>query len=181
VPANPWSTVFDGYGWVRIDALTGTVDMAPQASTRPDETHSSLVRSVATYGDVDLQLQMRTVRQLRTGSAPNPWETAWALWNYTGNESFYYLILKPNGWELGKADHAYPGAQRFLATGSKAFPVGPLYDVHVRQVGNVLTAWADGQLLTTFTDNERPYRSGAVALYNEDAEVHFENVRITAL
>jgi hypothetical protein len=45
----------------------------------------------------------------------------------------------------------------------------------------VITAWVGDRQLTTFTDAERPYLSGSVALYNEDAEVHFENVRITAL
>jgi hypothetical protein len=124
---------------------------------------------------------MRTVRQLRTGSAPNPWEAAWALWHYTDNEHFYYVILKPNGWELGKEDPAYPGAQRFLATGESPFPIGPTYTVRVRQIGNVTTVWADGRQLVSFTDNERPYRSGAIGLYNEDAEVEFDGVSVTDL
>ena len=40
------------------------------------------------------------------------------MWDYTDNNHFSYLALKTNGWELGKRDPAYPGGQRFLATGS---------------------------------------------------------------
>ena len=178
--AIAWDTVFTGYGWVRY-GTSPQVSMAPMVSTRPDETHASLARTTSVHGDLDVTLRMRTVRQLRTGSAPNPWEAAWGLWHYTGNTSFYYVILKPNGWELGKADPAYPGAQRFLATGETPFPIGPWYTVRVRQVGNVMTVWADGRQLVSFTDNERPYRSGNVAVYNEDAEVEFDGVTITDL
>jgi hypothetical protein len=180
VPAPSWLTVFDGYGWVHYGDA-GRITMAPMASTRPDETHASLARTASVHGDLDLSLRMGTVRQLRTGTAPNPWEVAWGIWNYTDNVHFYYVILKPNGWELGKADPAYPGAQRFLATGETPYPIGPMYSVRVRQVGNTITVWAEGRQLVTFTDNERPYRSGNVAVYNEDAEVAFDSISITDL
>jgi hypothetical protein len=175
-----WNTIFDGYGSVGVAGSDPAAALAPKASTQPGETHAALVASKAQFGDLDLTLRMQTVRQLRTGSAPNPWETAWALWNYTDNTHFTYLVLKPNGWELGKEDPAYPGAQRFLATGSDPFPVGSWYQVHVHQVANTISVSVDGKLLTTFVDNERPYTSGAVALYTEDADVRFDDVRVQA-
>ena len=121
---------------------------------------------------------MRTVRQLRTGTAPNPWEVGWTLWHQTDNTHFYYFILKPNGWELGKADPAYAGAQRFLATGGQVFSPSAWHTVRVRQVGSAMTVWVDGSPVASFTDNERPYTNGAFGLYNEDAEVHFDEVHI---
>ena len=30
------------------------------------------------------------------------------LWRFLDDNHFYYLVLKPNGWEIGKADPAYP-------------------------------------------------------------------------
>jgi hypothetical protein len=109
-----------------------------------------------------------TRHQLRT-PVPNPWEVAWVLWHYTDDTHFYYLALKPNGWELGKEDPAYPGAQRYLATGSdRKFPIGSWYSTTIVQRGAVIT----------FTDGQRPYRSGHAGLYNEDADVRFD--RITA-
>ena len=74
--------------------------------------------------------------------APN-WEVAWVFWNYLRPEQSYYFVPKPAGWERGKSDDTkadpngpecdlpsytnclYPGAQRYLATGSSpSFAVG---------------------------------------------------------
>jgi hypothetical protein len=151
------------------------------ASTRPDETHAALVRSVRTLGDLEVRVHVRTDRQLRTGSLPNPWEVAWLLWHYTDNTHFYYVILKPNGWELGKEDPAYPGAQRFLATGERQFPIGEVYDIRIRQVDNRIAVWVDGSELVTFVDQERPYTGGALGLYTEDATASFWPGTITPL
>ena len=73
--------------------------------------------TVSEFTDIDMTTTLGTVRQVRNGPA-NPWEVAWLLWHYTDDQHFYSIVLKPNGWELGKEDPAYPGAQRFLATGA---------------------------------------------------------------
>ena len=44
-----------------------------------------------------------------------------------------------------------------------------------------MTVWADGQLLTKFTDTERPYTSGSVGFYNEDAKTYFDDVSVVDL
>jgi Ca2+-binding RTX toxin-like protein len=151
--------------------------LAPQASTTPGETHAALVVSQASFTDVRFSAGFQTIEQLRTGSAPNPWECAWAVFNYTDNTHFYYVAFKPNGWELGKADPAYPGAQRFLATGAlPACAVGTEHSFDIQTDGNVIKVWLDGALLTTFTDTENPYLSGKVGFYTEDAKVAFDNV-----
>lgn len=99
--------------------------LRPQPSAQPAETHASLALGPETTGDVAVQVDMATTRHLRTGSAPNPWEVGWLLWRITDPQHFYYFIPKPNGWELGKADPAYAGGQRFLATGDwPQFPLG---------------------------------------------------------
>jgi len=173
-----WLDVFNGYGTAGIESAGNLVlAQSPKAATQPGETHAALAVTSQQFGDVDVTLQMRTVAQLRTGSTANPWEVAWALWNYTDNTHFYYVVLKPGGFEIGKEDPAYPGAQRFLVTsGAMQFPIGRWYTVHVKQVANTFTVSVDGVQIAQFTDNERPYTSGAVGLYSEDAYVHFNNV-----
>ena len=177
-----WRTQFDGYGRVQVErAGTKVLSLKPKVSTRASETHAALVTSKKTFSSMEFSARAKTVRQLREGK-PNPWESAWLIWNYKDNTHFYYLALKPNGWEVGKADPAYPGAQRFLATGSdKRFPVGTWSSVEVRQVGATMTVWADGKQLTTFTDTERPYTSGSVGFYNEDAKTIFDNVSVVGV
>lgn len=168
-----WLSVFNGHGTnVGDDA---SLSLSPKAAEDPGTTHAGLVVSTASYTDVRYAARMRTVKQLRTPH-PNPWEVAWLVWAYTDPGHFYYITLKPNGWELGKRDPAYPGGQRFLATGKEKYPVGDVYDVRVEQRGPVLAVSADGKPLVTFTDTERPYREGRVGAYTEDATVRFEEI-----
>ena len=175
-----WKAVFDGYGRVGVTKDDSKVlSLRPKVADKASETHAALVVSRKQFGDVDMEMRMKTVDQLREGPA-NPWEVAWSIWHYQDNTHFYYVILKPNGWEVGKADPAYPGAQRFLATGSKRFEVGKWHDVRVRQVGATMTVWANGQKLTSFKDGERPYKGGRVGVYNEDAKTYFDDIVVKA-
>ncbi|MHB9862536.1 calcium-binding protein [Streptomyces sp. YIM S03343] len=168
-----WLSVFNGHGTNTGD--DGSLSLSPRAAEDRGTTHAGLVVSIASYRDVRYEARMRTVRQLRD-PGPNPWEVPWLVWAYTDPEHFYYVTLKPNGWELGKRDPAYPGGQRFLATGRRPYPVGAWYAVRVRQDGAVLTVEAGGRRLVMFTDIERPYAAGRVGAYTEDATVRFEGL-----
>jgi hypothetical protein len=146
-----------------------------------DQTSAALALSAEEFGDLELSARMRTDEQLRRPEG-NPWEVAWLLWHYTDNQHFYYVALKPNGWELGKAHPDHPGAQQFLATGSApAFPVGGWYEVDVRQVGDRIQVSVDGEPLVDFRDADGPYLEGSVGLYTEDAAVEFSHIRLEAL
>jgi hypothetical protein len=172
-----WRAVYDGYGTTRISTEDGhRLTMSPKSPAEPQVTHAGLVTTTRDFADIDLTAQMQTVRQLRSGQA-NAWEVAWLLWHYTDDHHFYSIVLKPNGWELVKEDPAYPGAQRYLATGDEpTFPIGVQHTVQLRHVGNSMAVWANGKLLTTYTDTERPYAGGRIGLYTEDAEVAFDSV-----
>ena len=174
-----WTSTYNGYGYNGI-GLDGTHVLVerPKQSLSPNVTHAGLVTSRASFRDTDLTVRVRTVRQLRLPT-PNTWEVGWTLWHYTNDTHFYYLVLKPNGWELGKEDPAYPGAQRYLRTGSSpTFAVGRWHTMHIRQVGNVITVWGDRTRLASFTDKQRPYTNGHVGLYDEDSLVHFDTVSV---
>lgn len=178
---GPWHNIFSGGGTQKIiQGLTSKVlQQSPQVATSSGVTHASLMTSIASFGDLTYQVDVNTRQQLRTGSTPNAWEMGWVTWHYTDNTHFYNLVLKTNGWELDKEDPNYPGAQRFLTSGgSPTFAVGTSYTVKVQQVSNVITIWVNGNLLTTFTDNETPYLSGSIALYNEDAKVDWDNITV---
>ncbi|PAZ15461.1 calcium-binding protein [Streptomyces sp. SA15] len=172
-----WTSVFNGHG-----TNTGDDDslfLSPKAAQDPGSTHAGLIVSTQSYGDVRLRARMRTVEQLRTPH-PNPWEVPWLVWAYTDPEHFYYITLKPNGWELGKRDPAYPGGQRFLATGHEEYPVDEWYEVRVEQRGAELRVAVGGQDLVKFTDAERPYLQGQVGAYTEDATVEFEGLEASS-
>ncbi|MFN2593981.1 MAG: family 16 glycoside hydrolase, partial [Actinomycetota bacterium] len=172
--------VFNGYGSVGVVKSDSKVlELKPRRSASAGETHSSLVTSKATFGDLDYRVRAKTVKQLRAGT-PNPWETAWVVWHYRDNTHFYYLALKTNGWELGKENPKYPGAQRFLKTGSSPkFPVGHWNSVEVHQVGATMRITVNGHKLVKFTDRKHPYLNGSVGMYTEDAKVFYDNVSVS--
>jgi hypothetical protein len=177
-----WRDVSNGGGTTGIVLQQGSRVLHENTSVPYSviTSHSSLTVSTPSFNDLDLSLQLRTVAQLRS-SSPNPWEVAWVLWHYGDANHYYYVILKPNGWEIGKRDPAYPGYQRFLATGATpSFTVGNWYNVRIRQVGGAISVWANGALLTSFTDSERPYLSGSIGLSGQDAHVHFDNVIVSS-
>lgn len=179
-----WELRYHGYGCVAIESHAehdatphATLFMAPVAAQSAGDTHAPLVLGPAHGDEFTLKASVETVQHTRRGDTPNPWEVAWVVWQYQDDEHFYYFIPKPNGWELGKRDPAYPGGQRFLATGTdRVFPIGRVHHVTVQQTGTLLTVAVDGQPLVQFRDAERPYRSGRVALYAEDAAVRVHRV-----
>lgn len=172
-----WQVVFTGFGQVGGD--DETVTLAPKAAADHDITHGALVVDHQVPIDLRLSATVTTTEQLRVGGTPNAWEVGWVLWRYTDPDHFYAIALKPNGWELSKQDPAYPGKQRFLASGtSPTFAVGRPHTLEVTHVGPTVTVAADGRHLTTFTDTERPYRSGGLALYTEDARVTFSDITV---
>lgn len=181
---GPWTVVFAGFGCVRIesDGLNSWLHAVPKVP-KGGNTHSALITGPSFSGALTYDVRLITIEQTRQGGrkAPRPWEVGWVAWNYTDNDHFYYFIAKPNGWELGKRDPAYTGGQRFLSTGtSPTFPIGQQYSVRITQdATNTMSASVNGQLLTTFTDTERPYTSGKIGLYTEDAHVHFDDVLVT--
>ena len=178
---GPWIAVFDGYGTTSVERDSSNVlELSPAAATRAGETHAALVRSEQSLGDLDVTVRLRTVQQLRSGT-PNPWEVGWVLWHYSDNTHFYYVALKPNGWELGKEDPAYRGAQRFIGgNSSPAFAVGSWHTVRIQQSGATMTISADGATLGSVTDGERPYVNGEIGLYTEDARVHVDTVSVSS-
>lgn len=152
--------------------------LGPAAAETQGDTHAALALAPGVYrSPVRFSGRVATLAQLRRGSPPNAWECAWLVWSYQDPEHFYYLALKPNGWELGKRDPAYRGGQRFLATGQRAFPIGSWHKFRIFQKGGEIAVVVDGAPLVTFADRAQPiYASGRLGLYTEDARVALDDV-----
>lgn len=200
-----YSVVWTGGGTVQISSnhtlrLESTAD--PAANGWGD-TASTLVTSTNSIADFDETVRMRTIAQLRNETVPagsrgtpNPWEVAWFGWHFiqAGNDTaFYYVTLKPIGFELGKVDqrlrnpdgsYILAGGQRFLYTNTTPYPINTWHTLRVRQLGAAISVWANGTYITTFTDGpgssnwnsaETVLTSGAWAYYHEDARVEFDD------
>jgi 1,2-diacylglycerol 3-beta-glucosyltransferase len=181
-----WLTVFTGYGHTEVTGTGAaqTITTAPSTTRSRRATHAALVVSRGHYADFVATLRVQTVRQLRRGAAgrPNPWEVGWVVWHYTSEHSFYALTLEPTGWLLSKQDPAYPGGERFLASGrTPRFRVGATHRVGIVQIGDQITVSADDHLLTRFTDTRQAYLRGSFGAYSEDSDARFWDVRVRTL
>ena len=173
-----WTDAFNGFGSTAVVADgTWVLDETPAATVAEAQTHAALVASRPSFGDLALVATVRTVSQLRR--VPNPWEVGWVLWHETDTQHFYAVVLKPTGWEIDKEDPAYPGGQRFLASGTTpVFPVGAWHGIVIVQHGNAISVSADDTPLVQVIDAERPYLYGRIGLYTEDAEAQFGAVTV---
>lgn len=183
-----WNVNFAGYGSVSVvNTKTKSLRLRPKVAANSSNTHAALVTSRASLRSkcLDVRSTVRTTKQLRQSSKPNPWEVAWLVWDFKDNANFSYLIAKPNGWELGKRDPAYEGGQRFLSTGSNAkTKIGAWAKLRVvrKVLGNgsnrrtATLAYLGSRKVTSFVDRERPNVMGKIGLYSEDATVDFDKV-----
>ena len=181
-----WQVVFAGYGAVSKPAMRPHVlRLSPARAQSAGETHAALVVSRKSFANRCLDVKTRVIvrEQLRVGSAPNPWETAWLIWDYLDNDHFSYLAIKTNGWELGKRDPVYPGGQRFLATGeAPATAAGQWRSARIKRTASAdglrstIRAFVGGINVATFRDTERPYVSGKLGMYVEDATADFDKI-----
>ncbi|MCU0299211.1 MAG: hypothetical protein MUF33_11950 [Candidatus Nanopelagicales bacterium] len=177
---GPWRVVFAGYGEV-VATSNSRLRLRPAIATAPEQTHAALAVTDATYSSTRIKARVTLNQQLRTGSAPNPWETGWLITRYQDPEHFYYLALKTNGWELGKRDPAYPGGQRFLATGpAPTAREGQSQVAVLIAKGSKLTVRINGNTVTSFSDAETAYTTGSAGVYTEDADVTFDQIAVTS-
>jgi hypothetical protein len=172
--AGDWRT-----WWGQAAIENGAYTLASKAPVSPGETHSALLTSTSSWGDHAFSFTTTTLEQLRAGSRPNAWEVAWAMFRFRDLENYYYFILKPNGYELGKKQGS--DEQIFLVTGaSPQLTLGKRNRIQIQAQGARIRVFVDGARIVDFTD-PNPLRSGSVGLYEEDARVRFDSVTVTRL
>jgi hypothetical protein len=176
---NTWTDQWNGYGTAQTTAdstLNAYVAaLEPEEPTSPSQTHSTLLTTQSSYTSPTFTVPVRTVQQVRQGSPPNPWEVGWVLWDFNPTtDSFYGVILKPNGWELVKEAN---GTESFIATGSApTFPIDNWYKITVAQSGPQISVSVDGQQLVSAYDGS--FTTGAIGLYCEDSLATFGDVKV---
>lgn len=164
--------------WGTVRLHDNVASLASASPTSPSRTYSALATSRKGWTNYTMTYIQRNVGQLRKGSRPNTWECAWSMFRYRDLENYYYFILKPNGWEIGKKHGS--DDQIFLATGtSPAARIGYADTIKISVVSSTITVWVNGRQIARYTDR-RPIGSGAVGIYEEDAHVHFDNVYVYA-
>jgi hypothetical protein len=165
--------------WGAARVVDGGLVLASRAPRRAAETYSSLVTTRHYWRDFAVAMNVRPIRRLRLGTSPNTWETGWVFFRFRDLHNYYYFILKPNGWELGKKHGS--DRQIFLATGSRPrLAIGSRARVRIAARGARITVRVNGSRILSFVDRRPLRRGGAIGLYEEDARVRFGDVTIVS-
>jgi len=184
-----WYCAWTGYGEAGTELVNNdlALKLKPLGSTKPSETHSTLVYSTSSFTDGVIDVDVRTVEQLRLQKkgksyipAANSWEVAWVLWRVANASNFYYFMVKTNGAEFGRV---VGGAQQILVTlTNPKLKVGVWDHWTIRVQGSRFTISVNSAIVADVTDLTPPaiLSSGAVGLYCEDAYVQFDNVMVAA-
>ncbi|NQV12081.1 hypothetical protein HQ524_01835 [Candidatus Uhrbacteria bacterium] len=182
--STEYEEIFNGYGKVSVSEAGDSVYLEPQHSTQSGETHAALVVSKKELNNnFKVSYTVNTHSQLRTGSAPNPWEVGWFAFGYNPDGTFKYLILKPNGYGIELGESLGNDKQNFLWTsrvGDKSFNVGQSYRVSLEAANGEIVVSIDGveELKYKMTDKDILDANGRFGFYSEDAAVTFSEISI---
>jgi hypothetical protein len=187
-PNGKWYGFWDGGGAFGVkqdqkDNISNNIFYEEtRAVTTNSQTESALVLTTQEFKDFILSVDVRTDKQMRQNSAPNPWEVGWIIWKWNDNTSFYYFVVKTTGAEVGKYEGGInPIDQIILKTNSSIkASIGQWMHWDIIVKGNHITAIVDGTTVFDF-DDASSFDSGTIGLYNEDAAVGFDNVVIVPL
>jgi hypothetical protein len=190
-PNGKWINNFNGFGSAGVqDDGTGTGNhvffMYPATSTSPSETHANSVSSTKKFSDFELDIDVKTLQQLRQNSPPNPWEAATVFFRQTDTFHYYAFVLKTNGIEFDKKDcntctDPVQGQQFLVTASSPTLQIDAWSHWKITATGNHITITVDGNKVVDYIDQimSPQLSSGAVVMYDEDAYVNFDNVYIT--
>jgi 3-keto-disaccharide hydrolase len=191
-PNLKWRDVYGGYGLKGV--TNGYFFEYPKTSTSPGETHATLTTSTASFRDFQMTMYMKTVKQLRQNSLPNPWETAWIFWHYTDQFHNYALVLKTNGFQIEKKDNNVRcDCEIFLKTTSTpTVQIGQWQRLTLRVTNSAfntphIQVWVNGVVAADFIDNSiglpnaPQLQTGYMGMYDEDSITNFADVYVTPL
>lgn len=210
-PNGKWKETYAQSASVKVDPQTGNnaMVMTTGIAIKPSETYSSLLLSTQKFKDFDLSIDVKTLKQSRTGSIPNNWEVAWLMWNrFDRYDDFHYYAFlmfsnarknNPTGFQLEKKDNDIQddAAEIFLVPPKglgTPLKINTWQNWRVRQTGTItgtpnIQIWVDGIQLIDYTDNKpgvprnspTMLKGGSIVLYCEDSTVAYDNVRIEEL
>lgn len=176
---STWFPLYDGFG--KVSVTPTYIVLTPKQSVASNETHAALVLSRDKYQTFTLELEFRA-GPLRQN--PNPWETFWLFFNYqpmSQEKDTNYLLVKPNGLEIGRATGLVD--QQFLFTDDKPHAKNAYWHkIKVQRAINILSISFDGKVIFKSEDpawlgglrNE----DGHLGLYTEDAQVEIKEISI---
>jgi glucose/arabinose dehydrogenase len=191
-PNGRWSNDYSGEGVSEVkEEPTGNhiFFMSPKIASLANESHTGLVTTTKNFSDFEMNVNVKTEKQLRQNIQPHPWEVAGVFFRYRDDDHNYGLLLKPVGIELSKKECNNNNCSSTtetvdLYTNSKPqFNLGSLSNLYIKLIGNQITVGVNGSKVLDYVDKNMSdqLRNGKIGLYTDDAAASFDNVYIKAL
>ncbi len=178
-PNKKWKNLWNGYGSSGVN--NSVFFMYPSISTNINDTSSNLVISTQSFANFELNIDVKTINQLRQNNQPNPWEVAWIIFRFTDLTHYYYFTVKINGIELGKYDGGQEIIdQKILYTAeTPTLTIGTWSTWKINIINNHIIIYVDNIKVIDYVDNtmSNQLKSGSIGMYNEDALTNFSNVQ----
>lgn len=131
------------------------------------KTSASLVVTTQSWGDIELTIPMRTMKQLRYPTGDR-WEVAWLMWHFNtagykltekgAHFHHYYITIYNDGTlEFGRKDNNTQTEHQYFLTPANTpkaiFTLGKFNLMKVRQIANHITIWIDGKQMIDLVDD----------------------------
>jgi hypothetical protein len=189
-PNGKWHNFYNGggaSGTVLVNSFNKIFYMYPKTSTSPSETHASAVETTQKFSNFELSFIVKTAKQLRLNSPPNPWEAATIFFRHTDYWHYYAFVVKTNGVEFDKKDcntctDPVQGQKFLITLPNPKLKIGSYSNWKITAIGNHFTIVVDGIKVIDYFDNTMSAKlgSGGLVLYNEDAYAMFDGFKVTA-
>jgi hypothetical protein len=165
-----------------------TIVYGPTAVTYTPTIGNSVLLTMPTIcKDFQVKGTMETVKQLQSGTANEPYDCGWLLFNFhtgtDGKPAYNYVSFKTNGVEVGLG-YSTTGQTFLYTTSTPTFPVGKSFTFLLVKSGTNLSLTVNGTAVFTNESLDSSASSslynvpGQLALYCEDSEVTVSNVSL---
>lgn len=181
--ADNWEVAWDGSGKVVFEESTESLYLKPATAAKKSETYSALVLSKKQFTNFSAEITYTNIAATRINDPPNAWENFWLFFNYMmgsdGHKLTNYLVVKPNGAEIGRAWGETN--QAFVKTTSGILGPSARYGQEVklkvdRLENSFFGAVGWRSLAKSLGENDLYQQDGKIGLYTEDAEVRVSKV-----
>jgi len=186
-PYGKWENVYSGYGATGVESADKNLVffLKPSISKSTDETEAAFVKSTGSFCNYVLDIDVKTVKQLRQNNPPNDWEAAWIFFRYTDTFHYYWFLLLKDGFELGKKDcddckDSYYGQQPLVTGHNISMQLDTWSHWKIIAVGNHIQVYVNGKLIVDYIDDKMNPKqvSGNIGMYSEDANVQYDNIHL---
>ena len=179
-PNGKWQCQSKG-GTGTVGVTNDSFYLHPQHAQSLQESFSPGVKTIRWFDDFTLDCDILTEAQVREPT-PRNWEVGWILFRYIDSTHFWYFLMRKTGPEIGKYDGGTnPESQIILQ--QKSTPVCRIgQEYSWRLVADKHTFVVSVDDVTIFNlNNPSSFNSGKVMMYSENANVLFDNIKITPL